>query len=65
MPKIKTNRSAAKRFKVTGRGKIKRRRSGLRHINTHMTRKRKRLLGKSTLVPKGFEDAIRRLIPYL
>ena len=64
MPKIKTRRSAAKRFKVTAKGKIKRRRSGLRHINTHMTRKRKRLLRQSTTV-KAAAKVIRRLIPYL
>jgi large subunit ribosomal protein L35 len=62
---MKTNRGAAKRFKVTGTGKIARRRAYLRHINTHMTRKRKRQLSQSTLVADVDSKSIRRLIPYL
>jgi large subunit ribosomal protein L35 len=64
MPKIKTNRAAAKRFKLTATGKIKRRRGYLRHINTHMTTKRKRQLRKSTLVNKANERNVKRLLPY-
>ena len=52
MPKIKTNRSAAKRFSKTGSGKIARRRKNLRHILTKKSAKRKALLGKSALVDK-------------
>ena len=65
MPKMKTNRGAAKRFKVTGSGKIKRGRGYLRHILTSKTRKQKRRLGKSVLVDKTNEKAIKRLLPYL
>jgi large subunit ribosomal protein L35 len=65
MPKMKTNRGAAKRFKVTGTGKIRRRRAFLRHINSHMTRKRKRQLSQSTVVADVDAKSIRRLIPYL
>ena len=65
MPKIKTSRGAAKRFKMTGTGKVKRRRAFLRHININKTRKQKRRLGKSTLVDKTNEKAIKRLLPYL
>jgi large subunit ribosomal protein L35 len=65
MPKIKTNRAAAKRFKVSGTGKIRRRQAYLRHINTHMTRKRKRNLGKSANVASVDAKSIRLLIPYL
>jgi large subunit ribosomal protein L35 len=65
MPKIKTNRAAAKRFKISGTGKIRRRRAYLRHINTHMTRKRKRNLSKSTNVSSVDAKSIRKLIPYL
>lgn len=65
MPKIKTNRAAAKRFKITGTGKIRRRRAYLRHINTHMTRKRKRNLRQSTTVASVDAKSIRLLIPYL
>ena len=65
MPKIKTNRGAAKRFKVTGTGKVVRRRAYLRHINTHMTRKRKRQLSQSALVAPVDQKNIKKLIPYL
>ena len=65
MPKMKTRRGAAKRFKMTGTGKVKRRRGYLRHILTNKTRKQKRRLGKSTLVHKTNEKAIKRLLPYL
>ena len=65
MPKIKTSRGAAKRFKMTGTGKVKRRKGYLRHILTNKTRKQKRRLGKSGLVHKSNEKAIKRLLPYL
>jgi large subunit ribosomal protein L35 len=65
MPKIKTNRAAAKRFKVSGTGKIRRRQAGLRHINTHMTRKRKRNLRRAANVSSVDFKSIRLLIPYL
>ena len=64
MPKMKTNRAAAKRFKLTAKGKIKRRRANLRHILVNKTRKQKRRLGKSTLVHKANERAIKALLPY-
>jgi large subunit ribosomal protein L35 len=50
MPKMKTNRAAAKRFKLTGTGKIKRHKAYLRHILTKKSRGRKRELGKPALV---------------
>ena len=65
MPKIKTSRGAAKRFKMTGTGKVKRRRGYLRHILINKTRKQKRRLGKSVIVDKANEKAIKRLLPYL
>ena len=65
MPKIKTSRGAAKRFKLTAKGKVKRRRAFLRHINSHKTRKQKRRLGKPAVVDKTNEKAIKRLLPYL
>jgi len=65
MPKLKTSRAAAKRFKITAKGKVKRRRAFLRHINSHKTRKQKRRLGKPALVDKANEKAIKRLLPYL
>jgi large subunit ribosomal protein L35 len=65
MPKIKTNRGAAKRFGKTGSGKIKRKRAYLRHILTSKTSKQKRGLRKSGLVAKVDEPQIRALLPYL
>ncbi len=64
MPKLKTKRGAAKRFKLTASGKVKRRRGYLRHILTHKTRKQKRRLGKPQLVDPTNEKAIKRLLPY-
>jgi len=64
MPKIKTNRSAAKRFKKTGTGKIKRSHSFTGHILTKRTTTRKRHLRKSTLIDKADLKKVKRLIPY-
>ncbi|MFQ5818032.1 MAG: 50S ribosomal protein L35 [Terriglobia bacterium] len=64
MPKLKTHRGAAKRFKITGRGKVLRRRSGLRHILTSKRRKRKRELGRAALVSPAEAAHVRRLLPY-
>ncbi|MFN2267630.1 MAG: 50S ribosomal protein L35 [Desulfonatronovibrio sp.] len=63
MPKIKTNRSAAKRFKLTGSGKVKRRKQNMRHILTKKSPKRKRNLGKSAIVDSANMKAVRRLLP--
>lgn len=65
MPKQKTSRGAAKRFKVTGTGKLKRRKANLRHILTTKTTKQKRNLRKSVVVDATNARAIRRLLPYL
>ena len=64
MPKMKTNRAAAKRFTTTASGKVKRKRAYLRHILTNKTSKQKRQLRKSTLVSKADTPNIKRLIPY-
>lgn len=64
MPKLKTHRGAAKRFKISGRGKVLRRRSGLRHILTSKRRKRKRKLGQTALVSAADAAKARRLLPY-
>lgn len=64
MPKMKTNRGAAKRFKKTGTGKIKRRRAYTSHILTSKDQKRKRRLRTVTLIHKADEKNIRKLIPY-
>lgn len=65
MPKIKTNRGAAKRFKKTGSGKIKRSHAFTSHILTSKTRKRKRNLRKSNVVEAVDHKNIARLIPYM
>jgi len=62
MPKMKTNRSAAKRFKLTGTGKIKRHKAFARHILTKKSRTRKRNLGKSTLVADTETHRIKRML---
>jgi len=64
MPKIKTNRSAAKRFKKTGTGKIKRRKPNTNHILTKKSTKRKRNLRKAGLVDKTDMDRVSAMIPY-
>ena len=65
MPKLKTRRGAAKRFTMTSKGKVKRRKGFLRHNLTNKTSKQKRHLRKPGLVDNSNEYAIRRLIPYL
>ena len=65
MPKQKTSRGAAKRFKMTGTGKLKRRKAYLRHILTHKTRKQKRHLRQAAIVDPANAKSIRRLLPYL
>jgi len=65
MPKIKTNRGAAKRFRKTGTGKIRRNRAYTSHILTKKTTKRKRNLRQGTVVAKVDERNIAQLIPYL
>ena len=64
MPKMKTNRGAAKRFRVTGTGKIVYSRSNASHILTKKTSKRKRRLRKSDVIDKSNKVMVKRLIPY-
>jgi large subunit ribosomal protein L35 len=65
MPKLKTKRGAAKRFKITGTGKIKRAKAFKSHILTKKASKRKRKLRKSALVDSTNVPVIRRLLPYV
>jgi large subunit ribosomal protein L35 len=62
MPKMKTNRAAAKRFKLTGTGKIKRHKAYLRHILTKKSRGRKRKLAKGTLVHETEVHRVLRML---
>ena len=64
MPKIKTRRSAAKRFELTGSGKFKRRRQNLRHILTKKDTKRTRRLRAGGYADVTNMDAVRKMIPY-
>ncbi len=64
MPKIKTNKGAAKRFRLTSKGKIKRQKAYKSHILTKKSPKRKRSLRGTTLVNKRDAKSVRRLIPY-
>jgi large subunit ribosomal protein L35 len=65
MPKMKTHRGAAKRFKVTGTGEIKRGKGFTSHMMTCKSAKSKRNLRTSTLVSKSDFAGIRKLIPYM
>ena len=62
MPKIKTHRGAAKRFKVSAGGKLMRRRSGLNHILTSKTTKRKRQLRKSIEISPTVTKTVKKLL---
>jgi large subunit ribosomal protein L35 len=64
MPKMKTNRAAAKRLRVTGSGKIRRSRSGKRHLMRGKAARRLRNLRKHDLVDAADTLRIRRLLPY-
>jgi large subunit ribosomal protein L35 len=65
MPKVKSNRGAAKRFKLTGSGRIKRSKAYSSHILTKKSTKRKRGLRQSDLVDDTNSKAVRRMLPYL
>lgn len=64
MPKLKTNKSAAKRFRITGSGKVKRNKGYKQHILSTKSKKRKRHLRQSTIVSAAESKNIRLLIPY-
>jgi len=65
MPKVKTLRSAAKRFKKTASNKFKRKQANLRHILTKKSTHRKRHLRSKVLVSRGDSSRIFELLPYL
>ncbi len=65
MPKLKTNRGAAKRFKKTGTGKVKVKRAFARHILTKKAPSRKRGLRRAKYVDKTNAKNIEKLVPYL
>jgi large subunit ribosomal protein L35 len=65
MPKLKTKSGAKKRFKVTGSGKIKRKKAFKNHILTKKETKQKRRLSSKTTVKKVDEGNIKLMLPYL
>ena len=65
MPKIKTSRSAAKRFTFSKTGKVKHKRTNLRHLLTSKARSRKRHLRQPGILNKADSKTIHRMIPYL
>jgi large subunit ribosomal protein L35 len=64
MPKLKTKKSAAKRFTKTGGGKLARNKAFASHIMTKKSRKRKRGLRKPTLVDRADRKRVARMLPY-
>ncbi|HMW01829.1 MAG: 50S ribosomal protein L35 [Acidobacteria bacterium] len=64
MPKLKTHKGAAKRFRTTASGRIKRGHSHARHILTKKTSKRKRMLDHDVLVATADEARINVMLPY-
>ena len=64
MPKMKTRKSAAKRYSFTGTGKIKYKKMGLRHILTKKSTKRKRNLRHSEILSKAEQARAKVLMPY-
>ena len=64
MPKLKTHKGAAKRFRLTATGKVKRGHSRARHILTKKTTKRKRQLDIDVMVSDADEKPTKRMLPY-
>jgi large subunit ribosomal protein L35 len=64
MPKMKTNRAAAKRFRITGSGRVKRSKAGCNHMMQEKSRKRLRRLRDNDMVDKTLQAHVKRLLPY-
>lgn len=65
MPKVKTSRAAAKRFKTTGTGKLVRNKAYKSHILTKKSQKRKRNLRKAAITDATNVKAIKKILPYI
>ena len=65
MPKVKTSRAAAKRFKKTGTGQLKRMKAYKSHILTKKSQKRKRNLRKSIITDATNVKSLKKILPYL
>ena len=64
MPKMKTRKAAAKRFKVTASGKVKYKKQGLRHILTKKSTKRKRSLRHGAILSAPETKRVQRMLPH-
>jgi len=64
MPKMKTNKAAAKRFKVTGKGRVRRSKAGGNHCMQEKSRKRLRRVRNNDMVDSTMEKHVKRLLPY-
>ena len=64
MPKLKTHRAAAKRYKVTGTGKIERRHAGIGHLLQHKSESRKRKIFGDVTISETREKLISKELPY-
>jgi len=64
MPKMKTNRAAAKRFRVSGSGRVRRSKCGLNHMMQEKSKKRLRRLRKNDMVERALEKRVKLLLPY-
>lgn len=65
MPKVKTSRAAAKRFKKTGTGQLKRMKAYKSHILTKKSQKRKRNLRKATITDSANVKSMKKILPYI
>jgi large subunit ribosomal protein L35 len=65
MPKLKTRKAAAKRFRVTGTGKIMRRKAFKNHLLQHKTASKKQKLSKMAVVDESDAENVRLMLPYL
>ena len=65
MPKMKTSRAAAKRFKLTGTGKLKRNKAYKRHILTKKSTKTKRNLRKAAMIDQSNVKQMKKILPYM
>jgi large subunit ribosomal protein L35 len=64
MPKMKTNRAASKRFKITGKGKVRRPKQGGQHGMIGKSRKRRRRLRNNDMVSSAMQERVKILLPY-
>lgn len=64
MPKMKTRKAAAKRYSLTGSGKVRHKKQGARHILTKKSTKRKRKLRRAGILSGAEDNRVKKLLPY-